>query len=169
MTVRTGPLPTQSTYSKVDLNIKRVMIVKVKIVDLLHNLLTTKGRINRTEFLAYNFLYMLVFYTVLVSLSYVPEIIQSILGIMMLLSWLILAFMLTIRRVHDYDEGVWYALLSLVPIVNLYVWFTPGIPISNRYGRPPPTPSISVKILAALYIASPFITLGIFVLILQNQ
>lgn len=119
-------------------------------------LLSIKGRINRTELLAYAFLINLVYYIILFPISYAPNTIINIASLIVIVFYIASCSILIIKRVHDYDETAWYALLMFIPIVNLYVMFSPGSPSPNRFGAQPPPPSISLKILAILFFILPF-------------
>ena len=70
--------------------------------------------------------------------------------------YIVLYGALLIRRVHDYDEGAWYAVLILIPIINLYVMFAPGSPMPNRFGEQPPRASIPIRAVAISSIVLPF-------------
>ena len=104
---------------------------------IVKELLTTKGRTNRTEFLAYAFLYSHVFYIIVIPFLNAPYSIYLTASYIALFIYLIFFGALVIRRVHDYDETAWYALLILIPIINLYVMFAPGSPMPNRFGEQP--------------------------------
>jgi uncharacterized membrane protein YhaH (DUF805 family) len=59
-------------------------------------------------------------------------------GLVPFLAMIVLGFMLTIQRCHDFDTSGWLSILMLVPLVNLVFWFIPGTDGANRFG--PPTP-----------------------------
>jgi type IV pilus assembly protein PilA len=61
---------------------------------------------------------------------------------------LVIGFMLTIQRCHDFDMSGWLSLLVLVPLVNLMFWFIPGTDGPNRYGLPTPPNSAGVIVAA---------------------
>lgn len=63
------------------------------------------------------------------------------------IGYMVLAFMLTIQRCHDFDTSGWLSLLSLVPLANLVFWFIPGSGGRNRYGAPTPPNSVFSLIL----------------------
>lgn len=128
----------------------------------INKLLSIKGRINRTELLAYAFLINLVYYSVLIPLSYAPSTIYNIANYIIIIFYMVSSSILIIKRVHDYDETAWYALLMVVPIVNLYIMFSPGSPSPNRFGKQPASPSIRLKILAASFFILPFVLISIF-------
>ncbi|MEY4510364.1 MAG: hypothetical protein RLZZ450_2486 [Pseudomonadota bacterium] len=57
------------------------------------------------------------------------------------LGWVTMA--LGVKRLHDRDRPSWWLLLSLVPILNVWllveVGFLAGTPGANRYGPDPKT------------------------------
>jgi len=125
-------------------------------------LLITKGRTNRTEFLAYTFIYSLVFYIIVIQFFSAPYSIYLFASYVASFFYVIFFGALLIRRVHDYDENAWYALLILIPIINLYVMFAPGSPMPNRFGDQPQRASITIS---AFAISSLVLPLGFLALI----
>lgn len=107
----------------------------------LDHLLTTRGRINRTEFLFRYSVYLLIAILLLEAASFLPESVRPAIELLLYILFWIMVFVLTVQRVHDYDEPAWYALLILVPVVNIFVIFNPGVIAPNKYGDPPPSPS----------------------------
>jgi hypothetical protein len=71
---------------------------------------------------------------------------------------LVLQFMLTIQRAHDFNSSGWMSLLLFVPLAPLIFWFIPGTDGSNQYGAPPPPNSGGI---VALFVTG---ILGLFVL-----
>jgi uncharacterized membrane protein YhaH (DUF805 family) len=69
----------------------------------------------------------------------------------------VLSFMLTIQRSHDFNMSGWFALLVLVPLANLAFWFIPGTDGANRYGAKAQPNSLGVLIgvwlVPALFVA----------------
>ena len=128
---------------------------------IVNKLLSIQGRINRTELLAYAFLISLVYYSILISISYAPSTIYDIASFIIIVLYIVSSSILIIKRVHDYDETAWYALLMFIPIVNLYIMLSPGSPSPNRYGKQPAPPSVLIKILAALFCILPFVLISI--------
>lgn len=59
--------------------------------------------------------------------------------------------MIVIRRVHDLGRNGWWALLLLVPLANLYIYFAPGTAGVNSYGPPPGPNTPLLRMLAALF------------------
>lgn len=121
----------------------------------LKKLLTTDGRTNRTEFLACTFIYSLVFYAITIPFFYAPYYIHLIIFYVAAFIYIAFYVALLIRRVHDYDEDAWYALLIFIPIINLYVMFAPGSPMPNRYGEQPPRASLPISAVAISSIVLP--------------
>lgn len=112
------------------------------------SLFAVSGRIGRMRYIAYGVLVWFV-------LSFVAGILAAVLGqagvFVALLAWaamLVLGFMLTIQRCHDFDTSGWLSLLFLVPLVNLVFWFIPGTDGPNRYG-PPTRPNGAAVIIGA--------------------
>jgi uncharacterized membrane protein YhaH (DUF805 family)/Tfp pilus assembly protein PilE len=101
-------------------------------------LFSISGRIGRARYIAYGIgLYLL--------LSIIGGILAAVLGsagaVAAVLAWLailVLGFMLTIQRCHDFNTSGWLSILMLVPLVNLIFWFIPGTDGPNRYGQPTP-------------------------------
>ena len=100
------------------------------------------GRIGRLRYIAYGVLmYAALFLASGILVTVLSAVSPTLAGLVALLPWLaiiVLGFMLTIQRCHDFDTTGWLSILSLVPLVNLIFWFIPGTDGPNRYG--PPTP-----------------------------
>jgi uncharacterized membrane protein YhaH (DUF805 family) len=115
--------------------------------------------------LAYSFLYGLALLGVGASLRYLPEAVASVAAVAIMLAGAIFVGSLTIRRVHDFDEGGWFALLFLVPIANLYVTFAPGSPMPNRFGDRPPLASFPLRVAALMSLAWPFVFMAVIMFV----
>lgn len=72
----------------------------------------------------------------------------------------LIVFVLTIRRLHDFDYNGWWALSVLMPLITLLFLFVRGTPGSNRFG-PPPAPNHAGLRFAA--IAIPIALVGSYV------
>ncbi|MEJ2451872.1 MAG: DUF805 domain-containing protein [Gammaproteobacteria bacterium] len=108
--------------------------------------LSASGRIGRIRYLAYGFAVFLVIYLVAVSLSAIValgasgaggEAPRTVMGFAYILIT-IYSVMLAIRRSHDFNVTGWLAVLSLIPLINLFFIFVPGTKGANDYGPPPP-------------------------------
>jgi uncharacterized membrane protein YhaH (DUF805 family) len=64
--------------------------------------------------------------------------------------YVILAFMLTIQRCHDFNTTGWLSILALVPLLNLLFCFIPGTQGSNRFGAATPPNGAFTLIIAWL-------------------
>ena len=104
------------------------------------------GRIGRARYIVYSILLsMLVMFGAGILGAVLGPLGMVVVGI----GWvatLVLMFMLTIQRSHDFNMTGWFSLLSLVPLVNLLFWFIPGTDGENRYGAPTPPNSVAVLI-----------------------
>lgn len=119
-------------------------------------ILTSRGRIGRLRYIAYTtglpFLVMLLlgFLGGFVGAMTTPEVTMIFIGAGYLLVLVIVA-MLTIQRSHDMDRSGWFALLVIIPIVNLIFWFIRGTEGENRFGLRPPPNGVGVIILALVF------------------
>lgn len=132
---------------------------------IIKRLLTAKGRLNRTEFIAYTFIYNIALYSILFPFQYTPSIILYIAGTIIFILYLYFFISLLIMRVHDYNEKAWYILLTIIPILNIYIIFQPGDPCPNQYGIQPNKPSNQLKLIA---IAWPLSIIIMFIVMVQN-
>ncbi|KAA9007797.1 DUF805 domain-containing protein [Histidinibacterium aquaticum] len=95
-----------------------------------------QGRSRRAE---YWYFALMMFVLNLISQA-IGGVIALLIGLVSLLL-LIPGIAVTVRRLHDLDKSGWFALLLLIPIVNIVlilIWFTqPGTKGPNRYGPDP--------------------------------
>ncbi len=122
---------------------------------ILKSLLKMQGRINRTEFLAYSFLVVATYFIIVISIYIASYEVFFVADTIAQFSAMVLLFLLVVGRVHDYNESAGYALLVLIPIVNLFVIFAAGEPAPNKYGPTRPIPSTLTKFLAVSYFLLP--------------
>lgn len=131
-------------------------------------LLTIDGRINRTEYIVYSFLYSLCILGVGLPFQYVLQYVHQAVsltgGLITVLVYAVFMGVLTIRRVHDFDERGWFALIAFIPLANLYLFLSPGTPMPNRFGNPPPPSRLSMKVLAASALVWPVVALAVIVI-----
>ncbi len=71
-------------------------------------------------------------------------------GVVTYVTIIVVQFLLTIQRAHDFDTTGWLSLLLLVPLVALIFWFIPGSKDENRYGLPPPPNTAGAIALACI-------------------
>jgi uncharacterized membrane protein YhaH (DUF805 family) len=108
----------------------------------------TSGRIGRVRYIAYGMGIYFLFAILGALLS------LAIGGAGMIVAWIaivVVGFMLTIQRCHDFNTTGWLSLLVLVPLVNLVFWFIPGTDGANDYGAKTPPNGVGV-IIAALIV-----------------
>jgi len=104
------------------------------------------GRIGRARYLAYGMGFYILF-------GFVAGILATALGavgvVLMVAAWVaivVLGFMLTIQRCHDFNMSGWLSLVMLVPLANLIFLFIPGTDGPNRFGAPTPPNGVGVLI-----------------------
>ena len=109
---------------------------------------SVSGRIGRLRYIAYGVLmYVVLLLCSAILAAVLAQVAPSVAVLVAALPWLaiiVLGFMLTIQRCHDFDSTGWLSILSLVPLVNLIFWFIPGTDGPNRYGPPTPPNSAAV-------------------------
>ena len=118
-------------------------------MELLNEIYTTEGRLNRLRYLKYQVLWTLISAVIGVILGFAGGLLsgnaQSILVTVPTGIWSFIAgignVMLSIRRLHDLNKSGWFLLISLIPFVNiiflLYIWLAPGTVGYNKYGADP--------------------------------
>lgn len=129
----------------------------------------TEGRIGRVRYLAFNFIWGVLVLLVYLILGVIMGMLGmsplSVTGLLLLILPLlpILYFaygVLPKRRLNDIGKSGWWALLVLVPVVNLfyflYIMIKSGDADSNEYGLPPAPYTTLEMVLAVLTV------LGIF-------
>lgn len=116
---------------------------------LFKRFLSAQGRINRSEYWSYTIIYSLAFLLAMSTLFLMPDAAANIAGIIILVIYIIISGILVIKRVHDYGESAFYALLFAIPVVGIYIVFTPGDTFENQYGSQP-SPVSSGLLLATI-------------------
>jgi uncharacterized membrane protein YhaH (DUF805 family)/Tfp pilus assembly major pilin PilA len=113
---------------------------------------SVSGRIGRARYVAYG----IGFYFLI---TLIGGILAAALGktgvaalILMWMALVVIGFMLTIQRCHDFNASGWLSLLMLIPLVNLVFWFIPGTDGPNRYGLP--TPPNSALVIVGVCVAA---------------
>ena len=118
-------------------------------------LFATSGRIGRVRYIAYG----MGIYFLFAILGVLLSLVIGQFG--MVLAWigiLVVGFMLTIQRCHDFNTTGWLSLLVLVPLVNLVFWFIPGTDGDNDYGaKTPPNGGGVVFAVVAVLLVVPVI------------
>ena len=110
-------------------------------------LFSSKGRINRLNYLLYNIALQIVAsiaqFIFITALAFIDED-SAIIGVILfiLTSVLVIACIysgicLTIKRWHDLNKSGWYTLLCLLIIPAIYIIFAKGTDGPNKYGLKP--------------------------------
>ena len=117
---------------------------------------SVSGRIGRARYITYSFgLFILIGMVGGLLGTALGDVASLVTGV----AALVIGFMLTIQRCHDFNTTGWLSLLILVPLANLVFWFIPGTDGPNRFGKP--TPPNSVLTLILLWILPIFFVVGI--------
>lgn len=102
------------------------------------------GRIGRVRYIAYTIFLPFI-------LMFIAGAASAFLGdagiAVIVVGWIatvVLSFMLTIQRSHDFNMSGWFSLLVLVPLANLAFWFIPGTDGPNRFGGKTPPNGVGV-------------------------
>ena len=110
-------------------------------------LFSSKGRINRSNYLLHNIALQIVAsiaqFIFITALAFIAED-SAIIGVILfiLTSVLVIACIysgicLTIKRWHDLNKSGWYTLLCLLIIPAIYIIFAKGTDGPNQYGLKP--------------------------------
>lgn len=92
---------------------------------------STSGRIGRARYVVYLFGLSLL---IMVGGFLLSLITAGLAMIPAYIALLVIQFMLTIQRCHDFDTSGWLSLLIFVPLVNFMFIFIPGTNDTNRWG-----------------------------------
>jgi len=111
------------------------------------NVFATSGRIGRVRYIAYG---MGIYFLFAILGALLSAVIGSAGMIIAWIAILVIGFMLTIQRCHDFNTTGWLSLLMLVPLVNLIFWFIPGTDGDNNYGAQTPPNGVGVIIAACI-------------------
>jgi uncharacterized membrane protein YhaH (DUF805 family) len=100
------------------------------------------GRAGRREYWMFTLIYILIYIALIILTAIMPSglaTVFSILTLVFALGLLIPSLAVCVRRLHDVDKSGWWVLISLVPIVGLYLIYLliiEGTPGTNRFGPP---------------------------------
>ena len=128
-------------------------------------ILAVSGRIGRVRYVVYSFMITL-------ALMLVAGMAVAFLGtfgmvvlVAAYIAMVVVSFMLTIQRSHDFNMSGWFSLLALVPLVNFIFWFIPGTEGPNRFGaRTPPNSTlvlVGVWTLPIVFIGAMFAAISV--------
>ena len=103
------------------------------------------GRIGRARYIAYGIGFYILFALVVV-LAAMLGVVGAVLTVVAWVAIVVIGFMLTIQRCHDFNMSGWLSLVMLVPLANLIFLVIPGTDGPNRFGGPTPPNGIGVLI-----------------------
>ncbi len=109
-------------------------------------LFSVSGRIGRARYIAYGIGVWLLIGLGSSALAPLLGPAGPVVSVVALVALMVIGFMLTIQRCHDFNTTGWLSLLVLVPLANLIFWFIPGTDGPNRFGGPTPPNSVLVLI-----------------------
>jgi uncharacterized membrane protein YhaH (DUF805 family) len=108
---------------------------------------STEGRIGRARYIAYGIGFYILFGALAGGMMALGTF-GAILAVVAWVALLVIGFMLTIQRCHDFNTTGWLSLLMLIPLANLIFVIIPGTDGPNNYGGPTPPNGIGVLIVA---------------------
>lgn len=112
--------------------------------------LSTKGRLGRVRFIGYS---MALSFLIMIPVLLISIVVGPLAPFVMIIGYvalMIVQFMLTIQRCHDFNASGWWSITYLVPLVGLLFWIIPGTDGPNRFGNKTPPNSGGVILLALL-------------------
>lgn len=116
---------------------------------------SVSGRIGRVRYIAS----LIGLYILFAIAGFLVALVSPPIALLPWLGYIVVAYMLTMQRCHDFDTSGWLALLSFVPLANFVFWFIPGTEGRNRYG--PPTPPNSTLSIVLVWILPAIAVVGI--------
>lgn len=118
-----------------DRRIKRV------ITDIVKDLFSFEGRRTRTRFLVYDVACSIYIYAISYFMESTQYDVVVIAAIILQLTGMVVALANRVKRLHDTDNSGWMTLLSLVPLVNIWMFYVVvlkgGDQRKNQYGENP--------------------------------
>jgi uncharacterized membrane protein YhaH (DUF805 family) len=122
-------------------------------------LFAVSGRIGRARYVVYS-----VVVTILLMLAAGASMallgaFGMAVGVAAYIAMIVISFMLTIQRSHDFNMSGWFSLVTLVPLAALIFWFLPGTDGPNRFGAK--TAPNSTGVMVGLWIVPAIFVIGI--------
>ena len=115
-------------------------------------LFSVSGRIGRARYIVY----LVGLSLLIIGLGALLSLVTA--GLAMIpayIALLVMQFMLTIQRSHDFNTSGWLSILILVPLVNFMFLFIPGTEGTNRWGSKTTPNSTAVVICAWIALIIP--------------
>jgi uncharacterized membrane protein YhaH (DUF805 family) len=115
---------------------------------------SVSGRLGRVRYIGYSvglslLILMLLGGAVAVAGTADPNV-ALLVGLAGYAAIIVLQFILTIQRAHDFNTTGWLSLIMFIPLAGLVFWFVPGTKGENNYGLQPPPNTIGVILLACV-------------------
>ena len=115
---------------------------------------SVSGRLGRVRYIGYSvglslLIFMLLAAVIGITGATDPNV-AAVVGIVAYAAVIVLQFMLTIQRAHDFNTTGWLSLIMLIPLAGLIFWFVPGTRGENDYGKQPPPNTTGVIMLACI-------------------
>ena len=131
-------------------------------------ILSAQGRLGRLRYIAYSigltlliYFIMALFFAIVGQLPEPANNVARLTGFVLGCSaMLVISFLLTIQRCHDFNVTGWLSLILLIPLLPLIYWFIPGTKGRNDFGPPPP-PNRGSGIVVVLLLITVVLIIGI--------
>lgn len=119
------------------------------------------GRIGRMRYLAYSAIWCGVILALLLLRAILANMLGNVIYVIFLIPVLVVLvyalFAPAMRRFNDLNRSSWWAVLMLLPVINLltvfYLSFQEGTEEENDYGLPAEPPTPWIKILGGIWFA----------------
>ena len=113
------------------------------------NIWSPNGRLGRARYVAYSLGFGVLFNFASAAFGTLGGETGGMVGfIAILVAGLVVHALLSIQRAHDFNMTGWFAILALIPPLNLIFWFVPGTKSENRFGKQTPPNRMGVLIVA---------------------
>jgi len=124
------------------------------------NVWSAKGRLGRARYIAYSIGFGLLTNMVgKLFITFANQYVGVLLFFVALAAGGCIQVLLSVQRAHDFNTTGWLAVLGLIPLLNFILWFMPGTPSENRFGKQ--TPPNTRGVLIAAWIVPAVMIIGI--------
>ncbi|MDH5433907.1 MAG: DUF805 domain-containing protein [Gammaproteobacteria bacterium] len=113
-------------------------------------------RIGRVRWLAYNFLFFIIIFALLLGIIALTGAMHLEGSILFYVFFATANVILSIRRLHDMEFTGWISVFIPIPYINipfiLFLLFAHGTDDENKYGKQPPPNDVTTYLLALAFI-----------------